>query len=101
MNVYENTIIHNEKNEEIIINKSNYNYEFKINLKNKIEKIKKKSNLVKIFMIINEDYETNTEENNEEKRYIENNNGIFMYINDLKNSTYKKLDIYVNSLTID
>ena len=97
MNVYENTITSNKKNEEIVINKTNYNYEFKINLKNKIEKIKKKSNLVKIFMIINEDDETN----NEEKRYIENNNGIFMYINDLKDSTYKKLDIYVNSLTID
>ena len=96
MNVYENTIIHNEKNEEIIINKSNYNYEFKINLKNKIEKIKKKSNLVKIFMIIDED-----KTDNEEKRYIENNNGIFMYINDLKESTYKKLDIFVNSLTTE
>ena len=94
MNVYEtNTIINNNKgnNEEIILDKViKYNYDFKINLKNKIEKIKKKSNLVKIFMIINE----------EDKGYVKNNNGIFMYIHDLEDKTYKKLDIYINSLYI-
>ena len=74
------------KNCCFIINKTNYNYDFKINLKNKIEKIKKKSNLVKIFMIINE----------EEKGYVENNNGIFMYIHNLKDITYNKLDKYIN-----
>ena len=93
MNVYENNDIskeiNSEINEDIVINKTKYNYEFKINLKNKIEKIKKKSNLVKIFMIINE----------EETGYVENNNGIFMYIHDLKEITYNKLDKYINSLS--
>jgi hypothetical protein len=89
MNVCDNNEIKNEINEEIILNnKTIYNYEFKINLKNKIEKIKKKSNLVKIFMIINE----------ENKEYVENNNGIYIYIHDLKESTYKKLDTYINSI---
>ena len=90
MNVYEKNDISKEIisdiNEDIIINKTKYNYEFKINLKNKIEKIKKKSNLVKIFMIINE----------EETGYVENNNGIFMYIHNLKDITYNKLDKYIN-----
>lgn len=94
MNVYENTIKSNEKNEEIVINKTQYNYDFKINLKNKIERIKKKSHLVKIFMIINEENSSNSEN----KEYLENNNGIFMYIHNLKDSTYKKLDTYINSL---
>ena len=92
MNVYEKNDISKEIisdiNEDIIINKTKYNYEFKINLKNKIEKIKKKSNLVKIFMIINE----------EETGYVENNNGIFMYIHDLKDISYNKLDKYLNSI---
>lgn len=93
MNVYEtNNIINNkDNNEDIILDKVvKYNYDFKINLKNKIEKIKRKSNLVKIFMIINE----------ENKGYVKNNNGIFMYIHDLEDKTYKKLDIYINSLDI-
>ena len=92
MNVYENNNIskeiNSEINEDIVINKTKYNYEFKINLKNKIEKIKKKSNLVKIFMIIND----------EDAGYVENNNGIFMYIHDLKDITYNKLDKYINSI---
>ena len=88
MNNYETDIKISDNNEEIIINTPIYNYEFKINIKNKIEKVKKKSHLVKIFMIINE----------ENKDFVENNNGIFMYIHDLKDITYKKLNIYLNSI---
>ena len=88
MNNYETEIKIPDSNEEIVINTAIYNYEFKINIKNKIEKIKKKSHLVKIFMIINE----------ENKDFVENNNGIFMYIHDLKDSTYKKLNFYLNAI---
>ena len=34
--------------------------------------------------------------NEEEKGYVENNNGIFMYIHNLKDITYNKLDKYIN-----
>lgn len=36
--------------------------------------------------------------NEEDKGYVKNNNGIFLYIHDLTDKTYKKLDMYINSL---
>ncbi len=67
-----------------------YNYDFKMNLKLRIEKIRNKINLIKIFMLIRVD------KNNE---YLVNNNGIFIEIHDLSNNTYKILDKFINSIS--
>ena len=88
-NININTNIETDINNDILINKTKYTYDFKNMLKNKIEKIKKKSHLIKIFMIID----------SEKKGYVENNNGIFLYIHDLEDETYFKLNKYVSSIT--
>ncbi len=71
--------------DEIMIEKTIYNYEFKMDLKKKIEQIKNKKCLTEIFMIIK----------NDDKGYVDNKSGIFMYIHELKNSTYKQLVCYL------
>ena len=85
-----NTYNINEVNEEkdIYIKNSKYDYEFKIDLKNRIEKIKNKECLAEIFTIINKD----------QKGYMENRYGIFMYIHELTDETYNKLEIYLDNL---
>lgn len=65
-----------------------YSHEKKVKLANRISKIKKKSDLVKIFEIIYEDNQSLTE----------NKNGIFMYFNKLNNETYYKLDAYLKCI---
>ncbi len=71
--------------DEIVIEKTVYNYEFKMDLKKKIEQIKNKKSLTEIFLIIK----------NDDKGYVDNKSGIFMYIHELKNSTYKQLVNYL------
>ena len=85
-----NTYNINEVNEEkdICIKNNKYDYEFKIDLKNRIEKIKNKEYLAEIFTIINRD----------EKGHMENRYGIFMYIHELSDETYNKLEIYLDNL---
>lgn len=85
-----NTYNINEVNEEkdICIKNNKYDYELKIDLKNRIEKIKNKEYLAEIFTIINKD----------QKGYMENRYGIFMYIHELSDETYNKLEIYLDNL---
>jgi|SaaInlStandDraft_4_1057021.scaffolds.fasta_scaffold22095_2 hypothetical protein len=85
-----NTYNINEVSEEnvICIKNNKYDYEFKINLKNRIEKIKNKEYLAEIFTIIN----------NDKKGYMENRYGIFMYIHELSDETYNKLEIHLDNL---
>ena len=71
-----------------VINQPKYNYHFKIELMNKIKKIKKKEILVKIFMIITE----------ETKVYTQNENGIFLFFHNLSDNTYEKLNTYIDSI---
>lgn len=56
-------------------------------IKDKIEKIKKKRYLIEIFKIINSDSSINKSENN---------NGIFLYFNNLKDGIYLKLERYLD-----
>jgi hypothetical protein len=86
MNTYNIYEVNKEK--DIYIKNNNYDYEFKIDLKSKIEKIKNKEYLAEIFTIINKD----------EKGYMENRYGIFMYIHELSDDTYNKLEIYLDNL---
>jgi len=86
MNTY-NIYDLNEAN-DICITNNKYNYEFKIDLKSRIEKIKNKEYLSEIFTIINKD----------KKGYMENKYGIFMYIHVLSDETYNKLEIYLDNL---
>lgn len=59
-----------------------YDYETKLKLSKKIEKVKSKDILIQIFNIIYKD-------NNE---YTENNNGLFLLFNNLSDTTYHKID---------
>jgi hypothetical protein len=64
-----------------------FTYEKKKKLADKISKIKKKEELVKIFEIIYED----------NKNITETQNGLFMIFNTLNDATYHKLDLYLRS----
>jgi len=86
MNTYNIYEVNEEK--DICIKNNKYDYELKIDLKNRIEKIKNKEYLAEIFTIINKD----------EKGYMENRYGIFMYIHELSDKTYNKLEIYLDNL---
>ena len=68
---------------------SSYSYEKKKRLADKISKIKKKDDMVKILEII---YENN-------KNITENQNGLFMLFHNLDDSTYHKLDAYLRSIS--
>jgi len=69
---------------------STYSYEQKKTLANKIEKIKKKKYLLKIFKIIME--------LEKDKKFIENDNGIFMFFHNYKNETYDKINKYLSKI---
>ena len=66
-----------------------FTYEKKKRLADKISKIKKKEDLVKIFEIIH----------NDNKNYTETQNGLFMLFNSLSDATYHKIDLYIRSIT--
>jgi hypothetical protein len=84
-----NNIIETNKENEIIVKKSvKYDHTKKMEIKKKIEKIKKKEYLIDIFKIITLDT----------KDYSENNNGVFIFFHDLSDETYEKVDNYVNNI---
>ena len=79
--------IDGEDEKEIIIKKY-YDYNKKMDLVKKINKIKKKEYLLNIFKIIllyNKDY-------------TENNNGIFIFFHNLDNEAYEQIENYVNKI---
>jgi hypothetical protein len=65
-----------------------YTHDKKVKLANKISKVKKKSDMIKIFEILYEDNQS----------LKENKNGIFMYFHKLNNKTYHKLDTYLKQI---
>jgi hypothetical protein len=67
---------------------SKYDYFKKMEIKKKIEKIKKKEYLVDIFSIIT----------SSTKDFSENNNGMFVFFHDLTDETYEKVENYVNNI---
>jgi hypothetical protein len=67
-----------------------FNYDKKKNLAKKIEKIKKKKYLVNILKIIIQ--------NEPDKKFIENDNGIFMFFHNYKNDTYVKIKNYIEKI---
>ena len=75
------------KNKDIKIKKE-YSHKRKKKLADKISKIRKKKDYVKILQIIKED----------KKDITENNNGLFMYFHDLNDETYYKLENYLHNL---
>jgi hypothetical protein len=67
---------------------SKYDHIKKMEIKKKIEKIKKKEYLLDIFKIITSGT----------KDYSENNNGVFIFFHDLTDEVYEKVDNYVNNI---
>ena len=79
----------NEKNiNSIEIKSKKYDYNKKMDIVNKINKIKKKEYLLNIFKIIT----------NNTKDYTENNNGVFIFFHNLDDSVYDQLENYVNNI---
>lgn len=68
---------------------SSYSYEKKKRLADKISKIKKKEDMVKVLEIIYED----------NKNITENQNGLFMLFHNLDDATYIKLEAYLKTLS--
>ena len=66
-----------------------YSYEKKKRLAEKISKVKRKEDMVKIFEIIYQD----------NKNITENQNGLFMFFHKLNDSTYHKIDLFLRSTT--
>jgi Bromodomain extra-terminal - transcription regulation len=64
-----------------------YSYEKKKRLADRISKLKKKEDMIKIFEIIYQD----------NKNITENQNGLFMFFHTLDDSTYHKIDLYLRS----
>jgi len=83
-----NSNLEEEQNDITIENKNNskFDYNKKMELVKKINKIKKKEYLINIFKII-------TSEN---KDYTENTNGVFIFFHNLSDSVYEKIENYVN-----
>ena len=67
-----------------------FDYELKKELAAEIEKIKKKKYLLNILKIIFE--------NKTNKKFIENDNGIFMFFHNYKNETYIKIQEYIEKI---
>ncbi|QKF93762.1 bromodomain extra-terminal - transcription regulation [Fadolivirus algeromassiliense] len=67
---------------------NSYSHEKKKRLAEKISKLKKKEDMVKIMEII---YENN-------KNITENQNGVFMLFHKLDDATYHKIDLYLRSI---
>ena len=64
-----------------------YSYEKKKRLAERISKLKRKEDMVKIFEIIYQD----------NKNITENQNGLFMFFHTLNDSTYHKIDLFLRS----
>jgi hypothetical protein len=86
-----NNIIENNNSTEITLNpqkQPKYDHNKKMEIKKKIEKIKKKEYLIDIFKIIT----SHTQD------YSENNNGVFIFFHDLSDEIYEKVENYVNNI---
>lgn len=66
-----------------------YSHDKKERLVSRINKIKRKKDLVKIYKIITDNNEINTNQND---------NGIFIVFNNLSDDTYHKINILLNSI---
>ncbi len=78
----------NDKQTDIVIKTCKYDHNKKLDLANKINKIKKKDYLVNIFKIITMS----------SKEFTENTNGVFVFFHNLDDDTYEKLETYVNHI---
>ena len=78
----------NDKQSDIVIKACKYDHNKKLDLANKINKIKKKEYLVNIFKIIT----------TSSKEFTENTNGVFVFFHNLDDETYEKLESYVNHI---
>ncbi len=78
----------NDKQSDIVIKGCKYDHNKKVDLANKINKIKKKEYLVNIFKIIT----------TSSKEFTENTNGVFVFFHNLDDDTYEKLDTYVTHI---
>ncbi len=78
----------NDNTTDIIIKISKYDHNKKLELANKINKIKKKDYLVNIFKIIASG----------SKDFTENTNGVFVFFHNLDDETYEKVETYVNHI---
>jgi hypothetical protein len=83
-----NNLLENNQENDIILNIVKYDHVKKMEIKKKIEKIKKKEYLLDIFKIIT----------SESRDYSENNNGVFIFFHDLTDETYEKVENYVNNI---
>jgi len=68
--------------------KKHYDYNKKMELVKKINKIKKREYLINIFKIILL----------QSKDYTENNNGVFVFFHNLNDEVYEQIEIYVNKI---
>jgi 23S rRNA A2030 N6-methylase RlmJ len=78
----------NDNTSDIVIKISKYDHNKKIELANKINKIKKKEYLVQIFKLIA----------SESKDFTENTNGVFVFFHNLDDDIYEKVESYVNHI---
>lgn len=67
-----------------------YSYQDKLKLVEKIERLKKKKYYLEVYKIIAED----------QPKLVSNENGIFINFQNLKNTTYQKLENYINSIKV-
>jgi hypothetical protein len=74
--------------EKNVILKKKFDYNKKMELVKRIEKIKKSDYLINIFKIIK----------THSKNYNVNNNGIFVFFHDLTDEAYECIEKYVNSI---
>jgi hypothetical protein len=66
-----------------------YDHSKKMEIKKRIEKIKKKEYLIDIFKIITDEIKD---------AYTPNKNGIFLFFHNLSDETYEKVENYVNNV---
>lgn len=78
----------NDNISDVIIKISKYDHNKKLELANKINKIKKKDYLVNIFKIIASG----------SKDFTENTNGVFVFFHNLDDDIYEKVETYVNHI---
>jgi hypothetical protein len=83
-----NNLLDNNLEDEITLKSIKYDHIKKMEIKKKIEKIKKKEYLLDIFKIIT----------SESRDYSENNNGVFIFFHDLSDEIYEKVENYVNNI---
>lgn len=74
--------------EKNIVIKKKYDYDKKMELVKKIQKIKKSDYLVNIFKIIKADSDN----------YNINNNGVFIFFHDLSDEVYERIENYVEHI---